>query len=73
MNVGKRIRSKRIALRLHIEQMKVTANSLKNRSKRHGHDAMAYQTATAAHQNLQDKISKAESELAFLEKTWKVL
>lgn len=71
MDVARKIRSKRIALRLHIEQMKVTAESLKNRARRQSADALAYQTARAAHERLLEKVEQAERELSTLERNWK--
>ena len=72
MDIRKRVCSKRQAIRLHIEQMKVTRNSLRQRAKDHEHDSMSYKTAHAAVLNLQEKIDKAKLELNILEKRWKV-
>jgi hypothetical protein len=72
MNLRKRIISKRIATRLHIEQMKVTRDAQRKLAKTHSHSPLAYQTAHNAVQFLQDKIEKAESELSTLEKRWRV-
>jgi hypothetical protein len=71
MNLKKYVTSKRQAVRLHIESMKVTQASLKQRAKNHQHDTLSYKTAHAAVLNLQDKIDTARLELNMLEKRWR--
>jgi hypothetical protein len=70
MNVIKRVLAKRQAIRLHIEQMKVTEKALRERAKHHHEDTLAYETAKKAAFRLQDKIAKAEAELTILERKW---
>jgi hypothetical protein len=71
MNLKKYVTSKRQAVRLHIESMKVTQASLKQRAKDHKHDTLSYKTAHAAVLNLEDKIIAAKQELNMLEKRWR--
>ncbi len=66
----KKILAKRQAIRLHIEQMHVTQDALKERRKFHETDTMSWKTADAAVHHLADKIAKAERELTILEKKW---
>jgi hypothetical protein len=71
MNLKKYVTSKRQAIRLHIESMKITQASLKQRAKNHKNDTMSYKTAHAAVLNLEDKIQKAKQELNTLERRWR--
>ena len=70
MNAVKKLLAKRQAIRLHIEQMCVTQESMRERRKFHETDTLSWKTANAAVLHLQDKIDKAERELSVLEKKW---
>lgn len=70
MNPVKRLLSKRQAIRLHIEQMRVTQSAMRERRKNHENDTLSWKNAHAAVLNLDDKIAKAERELRILESKW---
>jgi len=70
MNLIKHFVGKRQAIRLHIEQMKVTQEAMRKRAKDHQNDTLSYKTAHAAVLHLNDKIQNAERELAVLERKW---
>ena len=70
MNVVKRFLANRQALRLHIEEMKVTRDALKKRAVDNKHDTLAYRVANGGVNRLNDKIRRAERELQMLDKKW---
>ena len=69
-NVIKKLLAERQARRLHIEQMRVTQEAMRQRAKDHEHDTLSWKTAHAAVINLDEKIAIAERELNTLEKKW---